>query len=53
MVFATGMRTEFGKIAHLTQTAGEVLSPLQREIAYVSRVVAVLATVLGVVFFAI
>ena len=53
VVFATGMRTEFGKIAHLTQTADEVLSPLQREIAYVSRVVAVLATVLGVVFFAI
>ena len=53
VVFATGMRTEFGRIAHLTQTAGAVLSPLQREIAYVSRVVAVLATVLGVVFFAI
>src|SRR3990172_4383940 len=53
VVFATGMRTEFGKIAHLTQSTGEVLSPLQREIAYVSRVVAVLATVLGVVFFAI
>ena len=51
VVFATGMRTEFGKIAHLTQTAGEVVSPLQREIAYVSRVVAILATVLGVVFF--
>src|SRR3990170_2410203 len=51
VVFATGMRTEFGKIAHLTQTAGEVVSPLQREIAYVSRIVAILATVLGVVFF--
>jgi len=23
VVFATGMQTEFGKIAHLTQTAGE------------------------------
>ncbi|MBI3607158.1 MAG: cation-transporting P-type ATPase [Nitrospirae bacterium] len=51
VVFATGMRTEFGKIAHLTQTAGVRPSPLQREIAYVSRVVAILATVLGVVFF--
>jgi len=26
-VFATGMHTEFGKIAHLTQTAGEEVSP--------------------------
>ncbi len=51
VVFATGMRTEFGKIAHLTQTAGARLSPLQIEIAYVSQVVAVLATILGVVFF--
>ncbi|WP_009206350.1 cation-translocating P-type ATPase [Sulfuricella denitrificans] len=51
VVFATGMHTEFGKIAHLTQTAGEALSPLQREIARLSRLVAALATLLGVVFF--
>jgi sodium/potassium-transporting ATPase subunit alpha len=51
LVFATGMRTEFGKIAHLTQTAGEVPSPLQQEIARLSRLIALLATVLGVVFF--
>ncbi len=51
VVFATGMRTEFGKIAHLTQTAGEPLSPLQKEIVYLSRIVALLATILGVIFF--
>jgi calcium-translocating P-type ATPase len=51
LVFATGMHTEFGKIAHLTQTAGEALSPLQKEIIFLSRVVALLATGLGVVFF--
>ncbi|MBI3938060.1 MAG: cation-transporting P-type ATPase [Betaproteobacteria bacterium] len=51
LVFATGMRTEFGKIAHLTQSAAEPLSPLQREITRLSRLVAVLATVLGVLFF--
>ncbi|MBL0142036.1 MAG: cation-transporting P-type ATPase [Betaproteobacteria bacterium] len=53
VVFATGMRTEFGRIAHLTQTAGETGSPLQREIARVSKLVAVFASVLGLVFFAI
>ena len=51
VVYATGMRTEFGRIAHLTQTAGAVASPLQREITRLSRLVAVLATGLGGVFF--
>ncbi len=51
VVYATGMRTEFGKIAHLTQTAGEVTSPLQREIARLSRMVAFLASGLGGLFF--
>ena len=50
VVYATGARTEFGKIAHLTQTTGEASSPLQREIARLSRIVAALATGLGVVF---
>lgn len=31
LVFATGMATEFGTIAPLTQTVGEELSPLQKE----------------------
>ncbi|MBI2752130.1 MAG: cation-transporting P-type ATPase [Betaproteobacteria bacterium] len=52
-VFATGMHTEFGRIARLAQTADEVRTPLQREIARVSRLVAVLATGLGTAFFAI
>ncbi|MBI5005613.1 MAG: cation-transporting P-type ATPase [Nitrosomonadales bacterium] len=51
MVYATGMRTEFGNIARLTQTAREPLSPLQKEIARLSRLVALFATLLGVVFF--
>ncbi|MCL5060621.1 MAG: cation-transporting P-type ATPase, partial [Candidatus Thermoplasmatota archaeon] len=51
VVIATGMRTEFGRIAHLTQTAGEATSPLQREIVRLSRIVAVLAAGLGGVFF--
>ncbi|MGZ4959664.1 MAG: cation-translocating P-type ATPase [Methylomonas sp.] len=51
VVFATGMHTEFGKIAHLTQTASSAISPLQREIVRLSRIVALLATALGAVFF--
>ena len=50
-VYATGMHTDFGKIAHLTQTVGEPSSPLQREIARLSRIVAAMATGLGVAFF--
>ncbi|TRZ56566.1 MAG: cation-transporting P-type ATPase, partial [Rhodocyclaceae bacterium] len=53
LVYATGMRSEFGKIAHLTQTTGEAGSPLQREIARLSRLVAAFAALLGLVFFAI
>jgi sodium/potassium-transporting ATPase subunit alpha len=51
VVFATGMHTEFGKIAHLTQTAVKTVSPLQLEIVRLSRFIAVLALILGVVFF--
>jgi len=52
-VFATGMRTEFGRIAQLAQAAPEPLSPLQKEIARISRLVAVIAAALGIGFFAI
>lgn len=51
LVFATGMRTEFGKIAHLTQAAPETLSPLQHEIIHLSHLVALLSVALGVLFF--
>ncbi|MBZ0091946.1 MAG: cation-transporting P-type ATPase [Sulfuricellaceae bacterium] len=51
VVFATGKNTEFGRIAHLTQSAVSVVSPLQQEIARLSRLVAALATGLGLAFF--
>lgn len=51
LVYATGMHTEFGNIARLTQTAHEPLSPLQMEIKRLSRLIALLATLLGIVFF--
>jgi calcium-translocating P-type ATPase len=53
VVFATGARTEFGRIAHLVQTAGREVSPLRREVAHLSRITAILAVLIGAVFFAI
>jgi magnesium-transporting ATPase (P-type) len=47
IVFATGMQTEFGKIAHLTQSVGEELSPLQKEMVRVTKIVSILATSIG------
>ena len=51
LVFATGSHSAFGKIALLTQATGDTISPLQLEIARVSRIVAGLALALGVIFF--
>ncbi|MGA9350172.1 MAG: HAD-IC family P-type ATPase, partial [Anaerolineae bacterium] len=51
VVFATGMETEFGKIAHLTQAMEEELSPLQKEMGSVTRIVTVIAVGIGLVFF--
>ncbi len=52
-VFATGMSTEFGRIAHLTSAVEPGLSPLQKEIIKVTRVVAVIAAITGIFFFSI
>jgi sodium/potassium-transporting ATPase subunit alpha len=53
VVFATGMRTAFGRIAHLAQSSADAPSPMQVEIKRVSRIVALCAALLGAVFFAI
>ena len=53
LVFATGMHTEFGKIARLTQTVSEVVSPLRQELGRLSRTIALLAIAIGGLFFAI
>lgn len=51
VVFATGMRTEFGRIAHLTGAVESGLSPLQREIIKATRIVAAIAAAVGIFFF--
>ena len=51
VAYATGMETEFGMIAHLTQSVGEELSPLQKEMGRVTRYVTILATSIGAIFF--
>lgn len=53
IVFATGMNTEFGRIAKLTGTVETGLSPLQREIQKATRIIAILSILMGVVFFTI
>jgi P-type Ca2+ transporter type 2C len=51
VVSATGMATEFGSIATLTQTMDRELSPLQRELDTLSRIVAFIAVAVGLLFF--
>ena len=53
VVYATGMDTQFGKIASLTQTIKEEDSPLQKEIALTAKYDFIIAVVVGVVFFAV
>ncbi len=53
VVFATGMGTAFGAIALLTQSVTVELSPLQKEVNRLTKVVTLLAVTIGVVFFAI
>jgi calcium-translocating P-type ATPase len=53
IVFATGAHTEFGKIAHLSQAPRAVVSPLRKQLAHLSRLIAVLSITIGVAFFAI
>ena len=51
VVIATGMDTQFGQIASLTQTIREEASPLQREIALMAKYDFIIAIVVGSVFF--
>jgi calcium-translocating P-type ATPase len=51
LVFATGAHTEFGRIAVLTQSANEPMTPLQYEIARLSRIIAWISLAIAALFF--
>lgn len=51
VVCATGMASEFGTIARLTQTVGDALSPLQHEMVHTTKVVTLIAVSVGLLFF--
>jgi len=51
VVYATGMNTAFGHIARLTQEVGDSLSPLQKEMQSVTKIVTLIAVGVGIIFF--
>lgn len=53
LVVRTGMDTEMGKIAHLTQETEDVQSPLERELSVLARWLTVTVVVVGSVLFAV
>lgn len=51
VVMEIGMRTEFGKIAYLTQSMEEEDSPLQKELNRLTKQISIIAITLGIFFF--
>lgn len=51
LVISTGMNSEFGKIANLTQNTEKSLSPLQKELNILTKQIAVIAFGIGLIFF--
>ena len=51
VVFATGTKTEFNKIAALTQKVEDKPSPLQKELSRVTQIIALVAILMGIILF--
>ncbi|MFA6899786.1 MAG: cation-transporting P-type ATPase [Desulfurivibrionaceae bacterium] len=49
---ATGNATEFGKIASLTKNVRKAITPMQREIIHITRILTIIALGMGCFFFA-
>ena len=52
VVYATGRRTEFGKIAQLSVEVKRPPTPLEREVSRMVRILTAVAVVMGLAFFA-
>lgn len=48
VVLSIGMNTEFGKIAHLTQSISQEYSPLQIELAKLAKIVTQIVIIIGI-----
>ena len=53
VVYGTGMHTQLGRIAALSQTVVDEISPLQRQVNKAAQLIAIVAVALGVLFFVI
>ena len=51
VVYATGMLSQFGRIAHLTQVVREEPSPVQVELQHLTRIISLIALGLGLIVF--
>ena len=51
VIFATGVNTEFNKIAALTQNVKEEPSPLQKQLSRLTKIIALIAILMGVALF--
>lgn len=51
IVFATGEKTEFGKITHLTSTTKQDKSPLQKELKHIGIAIVIITLVLSTILF--
>lgn len=51
VVIATGMNTEIGKIAYITQAVKEDLSPLQKEVNRIGKLITAISFIMGFIFF--
>ena len=50
VVFATGMLSQLGRVAALSENVGDEESPLQRQVRKVARLIAIVAVVAGIAF---
>ncbi len=51
IVYGTGMLTQFGRIAHLTQSIQEEPSPFQKELRHVTKIITLVAFGIGAIVF--